>query len=46
MSKEEKLTLTLRLVKSFPHDNVKNLVLGDVDPSMTIKELKQVALQS
>jgi len=44
---EEKITITVRLIKSFEYRNFKNLILHDINPeTMTCGQLKELALQS
>lgn len=37
---DNKAIVTIRLIRSFEHRNIKNLVLKDVDLSMTIRDFK------
>jgi len=44
---EGKITITVRLIKSFEYRTFKNLILHDVDPTtMTCGQLKELAIQS
>jgi hypothetical protein len=38
-------TLTIRLIKSFEYRTTKNLILHDIDLSITTEELEQIILQ-
>lgn len=37
---EEKITIVVRLIRSFAYRNVKNMILKDIDTTITIKDLK------
>ena len=41
----DKLVLTIRLIRSFQHRNVKNIVIRDVDKNLSIKEFKTLINQ-
>jgi len=38
-SRDEKATVTVRLIKSFEYRTIKNLILRDVDLNLTAKDL-------
>lgn len=42
----ETATITVRLIKSFPHNNVKNVVMKSLPTSTTIRQLKDQVLES
>ena len=46
MTETHRVTLTVRLIKSFEYRTTKNVVLKDVDTSMTVKELKDLVRES
>mmetsp|Transcript_8286 Transcript_8286/g.30591 ORF Transcript_8286/g.30591 Transcript_8286/m.30591 type:complete len:130 (-) Transcript_8286:57-446(-) len=45
-SSPQKICLVIRLIRSFPYRNIKNLVIKDVDPeNTTVKQLKDTIKQ-
>lgn len=42
---DDKLVLTIRLIRSFQHRNVKNIVIRDIDKNLSIVEFKTLISQ-
>ena len=42
ISSDEKMTLTIRLIRSFVFRNIKHMILHDISPQMTFAQLKQM----
>lgn len=39
---DEKIILTIRLIRSFHYRNIKNIVLHNIDRSLKVAELKEL----